>query len=177
MSGVIRRETVVFLLSVLHGTALTLFYDFLRALRRSFRHSLPVLSAEDFLFWMLAGVLTFCLAFRETDGVIRNYVAAGILIGFLLYHFTVSPIVVKGLSRLFSLLYRVCSCPFRGISTAVGKIFEIFCKIIKKRIEFTRKKVYNIRTILKGRLRRGRSKEGTKARREKTCIENIKRGK
>ncbi|MCD8396394.1 MAG: spore cortex biosynthesis protein YabQ [Lachnospiraceae bacterium] len=128
MSGVIRRETAVFLISVLHGAALTFLYDLLRALRRSFRHSLPVLSAEDFLFWLLAGALTFCLAFRETDGVIRDYVAAGILIGFLLYHFTISACAVRILSGVFTLMYRAVSFPLRVFSTVFRKIFGFFVK-------------------------------------------------
>ncbi|MCC8101047.1 MAG: spore cortex biosynthesis protein YabQ [Clostridiales bacterium] len=131
MSGVIRRETAVFLISVLHGAVLTLLYDFLRALRRSFRHSLSVLSAEDLFFWLLAGFLTFYLAFRETGGVIRGYVAAGILIGFLLYDFTLSPLVVKVLSRLFLLLQRIIGFPVRVILCAAKNILGFFCKINK----------------------------------------------
>ncbi|MCD7832395.1 MAG: spore cortex biosynthesis protein YabQ [Lachnospiraceae bacterium] len=181
MSGVIRREAAIFLISVLHGAALTLLYDFLRALRRSFRHSLPVLSIEDFLFWLFAGFLTFYLTFRETGGVIRGYVAAGMGIGILLYHFSVSPKVVQLLSSLFSLLYQAVTYPLRVLLTVARKIAGFFCKINKKRIEFTRKRVYNRRTDLKGRIQRGRSKEGTNVWRDRkkdrsSCIENWKKG-
>ena len=90
MSDVIHQETVVFLLSVLHGAGLTFGYDVLRSLRRAFRHSMAAVSVEDFLFWLSAGFLTFCLAFFRTDGVIRGYVAAGMAIGAVLYHYTLS---------------------------------------------------------------------------------------
>lgn len=101
MSSVVRQETAVFLFSILHGAVLTILYDILRALRRSVRHSLAVLSLEDFFYWMLAGLLTFGLAFQEMDGVIRGYAAAGMLLGFLLYHFTLSSGFVTVLSTLF----------------------------------------------------------------------------
>lgn len=127
---------------VLHGAVLTLSYDILRALRRSFRHPLAVLSAEDFLFWLLAGLLTFRVSFLETDGTWRTYIAVGMMLGFLLYHLTVSRLVVVLLSGLFRLAWRTAAFPWRILSIAVKKI----CKICKKRIEFHRKRVYNVKS-------------------------------
>ncbi|MCD7735393.1 MAG: spore cortex biosynthesis protein YabQ [Lachnospiraceae bacterium] len=141
MNSVIRQETAVFLISILHGAILTFLYDFLRALRRCFRHSLAVLSAEDFVFWLFIGFLTFSLTFRETDGVIRGYVAVGILLGFLLYHYTLSSLVVAVLSGIFQFLRKVFGFPWRVLSAAV----KIICEFIKKRIEFARKKAYNVK--------------------------------
>ncbi|MCD7820307.1 MAG: spore cortex biosynthesis protein YabQ [Lachnospiraceae bacterium] len=141
MSSVIRQETAVFLISILHGAALTFLYDFLRALRRCISHGLAALSLEDFLFWLLAGFLTFYLTFRETDGIIRGYVAVGILLGFFLYHLLLSCTVVALLTGLFRLLGRIVGLPCRILSTAVKKTC-IFCK---KRIEFARKSVYNVK--------------------------------
>lgn len=106
MSAVIQKETLVFLLSVLHGAGLTLLYDVLRALRRAVPHGTAAVSAEDFLYWLTAGFLTFCLAFSETGGVIRGYVAVGIALGAVLYHQTVSAGIVRGLAELFGLLGR-----------------------------------------------------------------------
>ncbi len=153
MSSVIRQETAVFLFFVLHGAGLTIFYDVLRALRRSIRHSLLLLSLEDFLFWMQAGFLTFYLSFRESDGAIRGYAAVGMLIGFTLYHFTLSPFIVNTLSVLFRFLLRLWRTFFHQlfrILRAAARPCRILwgfiqknCKICKKRIEIARKKAYN----------------------------------
>lgn len=139
MSDVIHQETVVFLLSVLHGAALTLGYDVLRSLRRAFRHSIAAVSLEDFLFWLTAGFLTFCLAFFWTDGVIRGYVAAGIAIGAILYHFTISPLVVRVFSGILQGGKRVFLWVFHILSKPVRK----FCLLLKKIIEFVGKRGYN----------------------------------
>ncbi|MCC8045329.1 MAG: spore cortex biosynthesis protein YabQ [Clostridiales bacterium] len=139
MSSVIRQETAVFLIFIFHGALLTLLYDVLRALRRICRHNLLVLSFEDFLYWLLAGFLTFWLSFRETSGVLRGYAAAGIFLGFLLYHLTVSRFVVRFLSALFRLPAAAFAFLWRMLSNPV----KIFCKKCKKRIEFTRKRGYN----------------------------------
>ena len=103
MSSVIRQEIWLFLLSVLHGASLALFYDLFRSLRRAIPHGIVLLSLEDFFFWMTAGFLTFCLAFSGTDGVIRGYVAAGIFLGAFFYHKTVSRWVVFVLGKTFQL--------------------------------------------------------------------------
>lgn len=107
MSHVIRQETAVFLLSVAHGALLTLVYDFFRALRRVFLHSAAAVAAEDFFFWLAAAFLTFCLAFLKTDGVIRGYVAVGIVLGAVVYHVGPGKIVLRGLCFLFRAVKRL----------------------------------------------------------------------
>ncbi len=125
MSDVIRKETVVFFLSIAHGIGLTALYDLLRALRRVFRHGTVAVSAEDFIFWMAAGFLTFCLAFSETNGVIRGYVAAGIAIGVILYHQTASPWVVKGLAGIFSAVRWIVEFLLRRLRRCLGFVGRI----------------------------------------------------
>ncbi len=139
MSQVIRQETVVFLLSVLHGAGLTFLYDLIRSLRRAFRHSLPVVSAEDFLFWMTAGFLTFCLAFSETDGIIRGYVAVGIMLGAVLYHAAFSQLVVRTVSGFLKLVKHGVCLLWKILSKPAEKIWMKW----KKVVVFTRKKAYN----------------------------------
>lgn len=146
MSDVIRQETVVFLLSVLHGVMLTFLYDLLRALRRAFRHGVAAISIEDFLFWLAAGFLTFCLAFSETDGVIRWYVAVGIAAGAALYHETASPWIVRGLAGLLRLIKGAAGWVIGRIRRVV-RILSLpvkkFYTKIKKRIEKEKKTDYN----------------------------------
>lgn len=142
MSSVIRQETAVFLFFVLHGSGLTILYDVLRALRRCVRHSLLLLSLEDFLFWMTAGFLTFYLAFRESDGTIRGFSVVGMLLGFMLYHFTLSPLVVKILSVLLRRIFMALRMIMRPCRI-VQRFIQKKCKNCKKRIEIARKKAYN----------------------------------
>lgn len=158
MSAVIHQETVVFFLSVLHGAALTLGYDVLRAFRTAFHHNTAAVSLEDFLFWLTAGFLTFCLAFFYTDGVIRGYVAAGMAIGSVLYHYTLSTLTVRILSGLLQGGKRLILCIFDIVSMPVRKI----CLLLKKVIEFVGKKGYNkIKKKVRGNFH-GRKKKTAK---------------
>lgn len=170
MSQVIHKETVVFLMAAGHGAMLALFYDFFRALRRVIPHSINAVSAEDFLFWIAAGFLTFCLLFLETDGEIRGYVAVGIGLGsvlylqiFSLYVRAALAAVFRILRDLFRLIYRVLSFPVRKLIRFMVMLRKTVFRIVtdrwhhmdrnkdfdermgktKKRIEFPVERVYN----------------------------------
>ncbi len=170
MSDVIRQETVIFLLAVAHGIGLTLFYDLFRALRRAVPHGVAAVSAEDFIFWIAAGFLTFCFAFRYTDGVIRAYVSAGIAIGAVLYHFTVSVFVIRMAAGVFTLAKRLFSAAFlfwgrifRHLSLYTSKLCRKIRRFLKKTIEFGKKRRYNDRKNEKIRGERcGKKKETSK---------------
>lgn len=56
MSEVIRQETIIFLLAVVHGTGLTFLYDLFRRCGGSAARRAAI-SAEDFVFWIAAGFL------------------------------------------------------------------------------------------------------------------------
>lgn len=139
MSGVIRQETAVFFVSVFHGIFLTFFYDIFRSLRRAFAHNLIAISMEDFLYWIVAGFLTFCLAFLKTDGVIRGYVAVGIGLGAVFYHYSVSSVTIKILSEGLKLLKKLWKFLWKWLTKPVRKTRDI----CKKTIEFARKSGYN----------------------------------
>ncbi len=139
MSAVIRQETAVFVWAVLHGAGLTVLYDVLRALRRAFSHGSAAVSAEDLLYWLTAGFLTFAFAFLRTDGVIRGYVAVGMALGAVLYHFTLSGVFVGGLAWFLRMMKKLSAAFYRLLSKPVKNI----CKKCKKLVEFIRKTRYN----------------------------------
>ena len=72
ISPAIRQETVIFLLAALHGIFLALWYDVLRGLRSAVPHDGFAVSIEDFFYWIIAGFLTFLMAFPFR----REYCAA-----------------------------------------------------------------------------------------------------
>lgn len=155
MSEVIRQETLVFLISVCHGGLLTFAYDVLRSFRRAFPHNLAAVSAEDFLYWMTAGFLTFCLTFLKTDGVIRGYVVVGIGIGAVLYHQIFSRWMIRGMVWIFGLLRKTGGFCWKILSVPAEKTKRVFQKII----EFAGKTSYNVFAICR-KHRHSRRKRG-----------------
>ena len=100
MSGVIRYEAWLLMLSLATGGWLMLVYDTLRAFRLMIRHSAFAVGLEDFFYWIGAGVVTFNLLYQQNDGGLRAYVIGGVLGGMILYDRLISRIFFKGLKKL-----------------------------------------------------------------------------
>ena len=79
MSGVIRYEAWLLMLSLATGGWLMLVYDTLRVFRLMIRHSAFAVGLEDFFYWIGAGVVTFNLLYQQNDGGLRAYVIGGVL--------------------------------------------------------------------------------------------------
>lgn len=130
MSQVIRQETMVFFIAVGHGAMLALFYDFLRALQRIVPHGPAAVSAEDFLYWLAAGFLTFCLLFLETDGEIRAYVAVGIGLGAALYLLIFSRYVMAAMTAVFGTVRFLIRLIRRAVRKTVKAALRLAGKIL-----------------------------------------------
>ena len=100
MSGVIRYEAWLLMLSLATGGWLMLVYDTLRVFRLMIRHSAFAVGLEDFFYWIGAGVVTFNLLYQQNDGGLRAYVIGGGLGGMILYDRLISRIFFKGLRKL-----------------------------------------------------------------------------
>ena len=100
MSGVIRYEAWLLMLSLATGGWLMLVYDTLRVFRLMIRHSAFAVGLEDFFYWIGAGVVTFNLLYEQNDGGLRAYVIGGVLGGMILYDRLISRIFFKGLKKL-----------------------------------------------------------------------------
>ena len=100
MSGVIRYEAWLLMLSLATGGWLMLVYDTLRVFRLMIRHSAFAVGLEDFFYWIGAGVVTFNLLYQQNDGGLRAYVIGGGLGGMILYDRLISRIFFKGLKKL-----------------------------------------------------------------------------
>ena len=100
MSGVIRYEAWLLMLSLATGGGLMLVYDTLRVFRLMIRHSAFAVGLEDFFYWIGAGVVTFNLLYQQNDGGLRAYVIGGVLGGMILYDRLISRIFFKGLKKL-----------------------------------------------------------------------------
>lgn len=117
ISHVISREAMLFLQSVAAGGALWCFYDCLIIFRKVIRHNIHVINAEDFFYWILAGICVCYLMFRSNEGIIRGFSMAGMFLGAFFYHETVSQTFVK-----------VMSFVFLSLKKGIKKIMKIFCK-------------------------------------------------
>lgn len=109
------------MLSLCYGGILMAVYDVLRVFRRLIPHSFFAVGAEDFFYWVFAGIAVFLFLYRENDGAIRGFVLAGIGLGMLVFSKGISPFAVPVLSWILS---RVIGVPLRILRCFLRKVLK-----------------------------------------------------
>ena len=89
-----------------------------------------LVAVEDLIFWLLASLFIFTMIFHENNGIIRGFSIIGMLLGIILYHFSISDVLVKGLTKLIQTLLS----PFKAGIKQILRFFGFLCTPIKKGI-------------------------------------------
>lgn len=140
------------------GAAFCLFYDIIRIFRKSVKPRFAIDFLLDVFFWIICAFVTFCLMLIFSSGQLRWYIFFGLLVGFLIFRFTLSRLIILLSFRIIDLLTRFFSavnCLLTKIFTKVSiffrKIFDFFIKIAKKLLQPLCKVLYNLRVKILSR--------------------------
>lgn len=138
MQGIdVSAQAVTFLLSLALGALLCLFYDILRVLHMTSVNGFAEVIVSDLIFWLVAAMATYCFLLIRCLGQIRLYVLFGILVGFLIVHFTVSNIFMKIMRSVFKALYAV-----------IGFIKKILLFVFSPIMRFLKKLSFKVKKFL-----------------------------
>ena len=117
-----------FFIFIILGIIISFIFDIFRILRKKFKTSNFITYIEDILFWILTGILILYSIWFFNNGEIRIFIFLGIIVGILLYIFTLSNIIVKIFSTIFSYIIRILIIPFKTMYSIISKIFIKFTK-------------------------------------------------
>lgn len=142
----INLELRLFLSSIVWGITLIVFYDCFRIFRRIIKHNKFWAAFEDVIYWTVSAFLIFCLMYQMNDGAIRGFALVGILIGMVLYHYSISSFIVKftslGIEKCIlstKKFIKFISKPIRWILRRFRWFFEFFKKIFRRPLRLARK--------------------------------------
>lgn len=148
MSREIVQELTFFTHSVLIGLVITFVYDWIRVLRRLFKHGTLLMSVEDLLFWLACGIGVFYMLYRENNGMLRWFAVLGAAVGMFFYKMIVRDIFVN-----------VMSTCLHKIMWFVFRVLQIVLKPVKRLISaektfvlYTGKKLKKCKNFIKKRL-------------------------
>ncbi len=85
----------LFVIFMIIGIFIGLFFDTFRILRKTFKHKDFVIYIQDFLFWIITGAVLLYSSFIFNSGEFRAYMILGALLGFFAYIFTLSKYFIK----------------------------------------------------------------------------------
>ncbi len=139
------EQILTFLYAVILGGVLCLVFDLFRLHRATTSVGSIVVFAEDLLFFIVSAVVVFCFFMIRCHGVLRLYVFAGIIPGFLVVRYTVSPWFLTVMIALINIIKRCLFfflTPMIRITTFVFSKFQKSVAVILLKIKniFKRKK-------------------------------------
>lgn len=122
----------IFILFLILGLCIGTFFDFFRALRKTFKTSDFVTHMEDIIFMLLVGILLVNSLIILNRGQVRFFIILAILFGMTFYFLTISKISFMIFQILMKFCKKILFFPF-----FCKKFFQkkkdswIFCRIIK----------------------------------------------
>lgn len=133
----VSNQTLIFLQSCLLGIVLGIIYDVFRVIRRAIKVNTIITFIQDFIFFILAAIITFTFFLQQTDGEMRMFVVIGELLGWVVYYLTIGKLVIKisesiikVIKNIFKLIYNIL------IKRIIRIIIKIYSKIKKILIKF-----------------------------------------
>ena len=100
MNEAILIELRFFIVSIMWGGLILIIYDCLRIFRHVIKHKKFFIAVEDIVYWVVCSFLIFQMMYKQNNGIIRAFSILGMLIGMLIYHWTLSELLVEGISYL-----------------------------------------------------------------------------
>ena len=123
------NQVQLFLIFIINGILIGILFDFFRILRKSFNTKDIVTYIEDFLFWILTGIIILYSIFTFNNGEIRLYMFVAMIIGIILYMVLFSKHIIKTnvfiityLNKFFQILFNFFKIPITYILKLIRKI-------------------------------------------------------
>lgn len=143
------NQLYLFLIYIVSGIGISIFFDIFRVLRKSIKTSNFITYIEDAIFWIIVGLFLIWEIFTISYGELRSYIFIGLIIGVILYLVTISKyfikINVKILNFFKSIILKIVSI-IKTIYDFILRIVRPIYNLIKKPVNFiiiNLSKIYN----------------------------------
>lgn len=136
MDTLATQQAYSFLIFLLNGTIIGILFDIFRILRKSFQTADIVTYIEDFLFWILSGIITLFMIFKFNSGELRFYIFIGIILGVGLYLLTLSKYFIKINVLLISIIKLITEKILSTVFYPIKILLKLLRKIFLRPISF-----------------------------------------
>lgn len=143
----VTNQAYLFLIFILNGLIIGFLFDFFRILRKIIKTSDFVTYMQDFIFWILTGVIILYFIFTFNNGEIRLFLFLGIMTGILIYMLLLSKFIIKINVAIINFFKKILEIPIKLLVKVIRKIFfkpiSFFIINVKKSTKNIVKKILN----------------------------------
>lgn len=107
MRYALANEVFTFLYSCLLGGVICVIFDFFRVIRICIKCHSVFVFIQDIIFFIITTVLISAFTVLLGDGNFRAFILFGVIIGFVLYFFTISLFLMNLLKRIVNAIKRL----------------------------------------------------------------------
>ena len=118
MDNNLYTQIVILVHFFLTGVKAGFIFDIFRSQRRAIKTSDIVTAIQDFLYWLIVGVIIVYTINICTNGEVRGYMLIGTVLGALLYFRFISKVVINVLCKILSFVL----FPFKKINKLINLI-------------------------------------------------------
>lgn len=137
----VSNQANLFIIFSLVGVVIGLLFDAFRILRKVYSTNDILTCIEDFIFWILTGIIIIYSMYRFCDGELRFFMILGIIFGNIIYLLTISRYIIKFFTNIFNIIKKTIIYLITLIHNITRKV--IFRPIFIICINF-RKKISNL---------------------------------
>lgn len=162
----IAQQTTMFLYALLLGGVIGAVYDVFRVSRVAFRLSWLLVLLQDILFFTLSALLLWRYFLLQSSGEVRIFVVLGVLLGWIIYFFTLGRLVMRLAGFIIGIITRIVTAilaPVRKIAGVVKKTLYKQRKLMisgKNRLKSRLYMLYNKHKRLRGQIRSSKRRRG-----------------
>ena len=136
----ISLQCEIFLFSIVLGSAIGVFYDCFRVVRKALKSGRVVMFCEDILFFVSATLATFYYMSVSNGGQIRGFILLGEMFGFIIYYFTAGKLVMNVADGVISIIKKI-TAPILKAIFGVFKVAKEFIITKFKKMTINYKKI------------------------------------
>lgn len=139
MEDLAQSQAYAFVIYILSGILIGVFFDIFRIHRRSFKTPDFITYMQDILFWIITGAFFLYVIFKFNNGELRWYIFLGTTLGITIYmlifskkFIKINVIVLKFIKSIFSKSWHVLSIPLKWLKKLIFKpISFVFINVRK----------------------------------------------
>lgn len=136
MNDISANQAYLFIVYLICGVIIGVFFDIFRILRKSFKTSDFITYIEDIIFGILTGIFLIFMLFIFNNGELRFFIFLAMLLGMAIYLLTISKYFIKLSVNIIVIIKKL-----------IIKIISILLYPIKKTVEILKKHV--LKSILR----------------------------
>ena len=124
----VTHEAYVFLCSAASGVLIGMVHDIFCVIRKKCEKTEVFTDITDIVFWICAAVIMFAVIFFVNNGRIRWYEFFGVILGSLLYSFTLSRTFILAFEFVFNIFLKFFKLFFKLLLTPLIFLYNIVFK-------------------------------------------------